>query len=112
MLRLVHNVHVWPTSDQILHPIDLAVTLASAGFKLIVVVFMTCQDQQSAACFVSLFCLAQVSEQYTSEMVGRRLPMEVADLEEQHATVAAAALQRFDREKFGSETGASVGKLR
>ena len=45
-------------------------------------------------------------------MEAQRLPLEESALEELHQRVSAEALQRFDKDKFGSETGASVGKLR
>ena len=45
-------------------------------------------------------------------MESQILPVEIATLEEQHKRALEEALRRFDREKFGTETGASVGKLR
>ena len=45
-------------------------------------------------------------------MESQALPVEVAMLEDQHKSASEEALRRFDREKFGTETGASVGILR
>ena len=45
-------------------------------------------------------------------MERQKLPMEVPALEGYHEKAAAESLIAFDRERFGTESGAGVGKLR
>ena len=54
----------------------------------------------------------QLAEQYTATMEAQILPVEIVMLEDQHRVASEEALRRFDREKFGTETGASSGMLR
>ena len=54
----------------------------------------------------------QLSEKYTATLESHPLPMEMADLEAHHANISSQALQSFDKEKFGTESGASSGSLR
>ena len=57
-------------------------------------------------------CPLQLGEDYTAKMESQVLPVEIVMLESQHKVASEEALRRFDREKFGTETGASAGKLR
>jgi hypothetical protein len=58
-------------------------------------------------------CIAlQLSEEYAGALEEQQLPVEMAALHEKHEAALHSALQRFDRDKFGTESGASAGTLR
>jgi len=54
----------------------------------------------------------QISEEYAAELEQQQLPVEMDALAQKHEGAHQSALQRFDRDKFGTESGASAGTLR
>lgn len=57
-------------------------------------------------------CRVQISEGYAAELERHVLPLEAEVLEEIHTLAYSKALVRFDKEKFGTESGANAGSLR
>jgi len=56
--------------------------------------------------------IQKISEEYAAELEQQQLPVEMDALAQKHEGAHQSALQRFDRDKFGTESGASAGTLR